>query len=101
MDVKIILKTHLHQKSKHILSGFLISTLSLFRSIENKYNVHIGKDCVFCEFLREHAMKITNFKKIKMKLFTKEQQESYQNQQICYICKEKFENNYFERQKIQ
>ena len=28
----------------------------------------------FCEFLREDAMKIINFKKKKMKLLTKEQQ---------------------------
>ena len=28
-----------------------------------------------CEFLREHAIKINNFKKKKMKLLTKEQQE--------------------------
>ena len=29
-----------------------------------------------------------------MKLLTKEQQESYENEEICYICKEKFENKY-------
>ena len=48
----------------------------------------------FCEFFREHAMKIINFKKKKMKLLIKEQQESYGNAKICYICKEKFENEY-------
>ena len=50
-----------------------------------------SKDCVkrFCEFLREHAMKIINLKKIKMKLLTKEQQESYGNAKICYICEKK------------
>ena len=39
-------------------------------------------------------MKIINFKKKKMKLLTKEQQESYGNANICYICKGKFENKY-------
>ena len=29
-----------------------------------------------------------------MKLLTKEQQESYENAKICYICKVKFENRY-------
>ena len=43
----------------------------------------------FCEFLREHAMKRINFKKKTMKLLTKEQQESYENAKICYICTEK------------
>ena len=47
----------------------------------------------FCEFLKEQALKIINFKKTKMKLLTKEQ-ESYENAKICYICKEKIENKY-------
>ena len=46
----------------------------------------------FCEFLREHKMKIINFKKKTIKLLTKEQQKSYENAKFCYICKEKFEN---------
>ena len=46
----------------------------------------------FCEFLREHQMRIINFKKKKMKLLTKEQQKLNENAKICYICKEKFEN---------
>ena len=29
-----------------------------------------------------------------MKLLAKEQQESYENAKICYICKEKFEKKY-------
>ena len=55
-----------------------MSTISSFRSIENKHDVYRGKDCMkkFYEFLRQHAMKIINFK--KKKLSTKEQQESYE-----------------------
>ena len=48
----------------------------------------------FCEFIREHAMKIISFDKKKMKLLTKEQQESYENAKICYICKEKLRNKH-------
>ena len=45
----------------------------------------------FCEFLRGYAMKIINFKKKKkMKLLTKEQQESNENAKIWHICKETF-----------
>ena len=46
-----------------------------------------GEDCVkkFCKSLREHAMKIINFKKKKMKPLTSKQQESYKNAKIC--CK--------------
>ena len=36
----------------------------------------------FYESLREHAIKIINFKKRKMKLLAKEQQESYENAKI-------------------
>ena len=65
-----------------------------FKRIENKHNVYRGKDCMkkFCESLREPAMKIINFKKKKMKLLKNEQQESYVNSKICYICKDIFEN---------
>ena len=41
-----------------------------------------------CEFLQENTMKIVKFKKKKMKLLTKEQQESFENAKNCYICKE-------------
>ena len=34
-----------------------------------------------------------------MKLLTVNQQESYENAQICYICKEQFENKYFKDKK--
>ena len=80
--------------SEHIPSGFSMSTISSFRSIKNKHDVYRGKDCMknICEFLREHAMKMINFKKKKKRLLTKEQQESDENAKICYICKEKFKN---------
>ena len=44
---------------------------------------------MFCEFLREQAMAMINFQKKKVKLLTREQQESYENAKICKICKEK------------
>ena len=73
-----------------------MSTISSFKSIENKHDVYRGKDCkkMFFESLREQAMKMINFKKKKMKLLTKKQQEFYKNAIICYICTENFENEY-------
>ena len=55
-----------------------MSTILSFKSLANKHDIYRGKDCMkkFCEFLRKHAMKIITFKKKKMKLLTKEQQES-------------------------
>ena len=80
-------------------SGFSMTAISSFKSIENKHDVCRGKDCmkIFCESLREHAIKKINFKKKKMKLLTKEQQESYENAKICYICKEKSEKKYLKK----
>ena len=77
--------------SQHIPSGFSMSIISSFRSRGNKYNAYRGEDCTknFCEFFKEHAMKIINLKKKKMRLLTKEKQESYENAKDCYICKKK------------
>ena len=62
---------------EHIPSGFSMFTISSFSRIENKHDVCRGKDCMkkCCEYLGEHAQKIINFKKKKVKLLTMEQQE--------------------------
>ena len=82
--------------SEHIPLSFSMSTVPYFRSIENKHDMYGGKDCMkkYFEFLREHTIKIFNFRKKIIKLLTTEQQESYENSKICYICKEKIENKY-------
>ena len=48
-------------------SRYSMSTISSFRNIENEHDVYRGKDCMkkFCVSLREHAIKIINFKKRK------------------------------------
>ena len=86
--------------SEYISSAFSMSPISSFRSIENKHDVYSGKDCMkkFCK-LRKHAMKIINFKKKKMKLFTKVQLESYVNAKVYYICKQKITNKYLKDKK--
>ena len=52
---------------EHIPSGFSMFTRHSFRTIENKHDVYRGKDCMkkFCEFLREHAMKLIRLGKKK------------------------------------
>ena len=51
-------------------------TVSSFRSIENKHDVYRRKACMkmFSEFLREHAMKIINFKKKKNEIVNKREE---------------------------
>ena len=74
--------------SEHIPSGFSISTISSFKGIENKHDVYRGKDYmkIFFELLRDHTMKIINFKNKKLKLLKKQQQESNENAKIYNIC---------------
>ena len=59
--------------SKHIPLRFSMSIISSFRSIENKHDVYRGKNCMkkFCEFLREHTVKIINFKMKKNEVINK------------------------------
>ena len=67
-----------------------MSTISSLKTIKNnKYGGNGSKDFMekFCESLKERGLEITNFKKRKMKLLTKKQQELYENAKICCICK--------------
>ena len=43
---------------------FPMSAISSLKSIENKHDVYTGKDSMkkFCEYLKEHAMEVINFK---------------------------------------
>ena len=51
-----------------------------------------GEDCMkrFCKDLKEHATKIINCEKKVMAPLTKEEEEDYNNQEFCYICKKEF-----------
>ena len=74
MDKKNYLEnSSIAKVSKHIRSGFSVSTISSFRSIESKHDVYRGQDCMkkFCESLRQHTIKIITFNNKKTKLLTK------------------------------
>ena len=77
---------------------FSISMISSFKIIEGKHDANRRRDCrkKNCQFLREHAMKIVNFKK-KSKLLRKGHQESYQMQ---IISKEKLKSRYMKDKKV-
>ena len=81
--------------SNFFLSGISMSSISLFKIIENKHDVYRDKDCMkmFCESLSEQSIE-TNFKKKKMNLLSNEQQKLYQNTKICYIFKKEFEDKH-------
>ena len=85
----------------HIPSGFSMTTISSFKSIENKYAVNRGKDCMkkFCQSLRKHTVKIIIFTKKKNKIINKRTAATYENEKICCICKGKYENKHVKDKK--
>ena len=44
----------------------------------------------FCKDLREHARKITYYGKKELIPLTDEENKSYKEQKVCYICKKEF-----------
>ena len=58
-------------------------------------NYYRGEDCMarFCKDLREHATKIINYEKKDMIPLTKKEEENYNNQKVCYICKKEFDKS--------
>ena len=86
--MKIILKNQL-KVGEHISSSLSIFTNLSFNEIENKHHVWKGRDYMkkSCGCLKNHARKVINLKKNKMKFLTNE--ESYENAKIYFICKKK------------
>ena len=78
--------------NKHTPSGYSIFTHCSFDKSKNKLNYYRGEDCMkrFCKDLRDHATKIINCEKKDMIPLTKKEEENYNNQKICYICKKEF-----------
>ena len=81
--------------NKHTPSGYSIYTHCSLDKSKNKLNYYRGQDCMkrFCKDLKEHAKKIINCEKKDMISLTKEEEEDYNNQKVCYICKKEFIND--------
>ena len=81
-------KSYTEKKTVHKASGYSLITCCSFDKSENERKYYRGKDCmkIFCEDLKDQAMKIINYEKKEMTPLTTEEKESYENQQICYIC---------------
>ena len=81
--------------NKHTPSGYSIFTSCSFDESKNKLNYYRGKVCTerFCKDLKELATRIINYEKKKIIPLTKEEKINYNDQQICYICKKKFDKS--------
>ena len=73
-------------------SGWAMFKRCYFNKKENKLYYYRGKDCIeeLCKKLKESAMEIINFEKKEIIPLTHEANNFYNEQEICYICKEKF-----------
>ena len=62
---------------EYIPSGFPMSTILSFKSIEKMYDIYRGTDCMkkFCESLKEHAIEVINFRKKKNEVINKQTSE--------------------------
>ena len=81
--------------NKYAPSGYSIFTHCSFDKLKNKLNYYRGEDCMkkFCKDLREHATKIINYEKKDMIPLTKKEEENYNDQKVCYICKKEFDKS--------
>ena len=81
-------KSYTEKKAKHTPSGYLLFTNCSFDETKNKLDFYRGKDCMekFCKDLRDHAMKIINYKEKEMIPVTDKETTSYEKQKVCYIC---------------
>ena len=81
--------------NKHTPSDYSIFTHCSFDKSKNKLNYYRGEDCItkFCKDLREHATKTINYEKKDMIPLTKKEEENYNNQKVCSICKKEFDKS--------
>ena len=77
-----------------------------FDEKENKLDDYREKDCIekFCKMLNEHATKIINYEEKEIIPLTDEESKSYEGQEACHTCIEKFymdedDENYKNRKK--
>ena len=64
-----------------------------FDETKNKLDYYRGKDCMekFCKDWRQHTMRMFNYEKKRNEItLTDEENKSYEEQKVCYICKKEF-----------
>ena len=81
-------KSYTIAKALHKPSGYSLITCCSFDKTENRQTYYRGRDCMkrFCDDLKEHVIRITNFEMKPMIDLTEEEKESYEHQQLCHIC---------------
>ena len=85
-------ESYAEKEARHEPSGWSMFIRCSFDEKENKLNYYRGKDCIekLCKKLKESATDIINREKKEMVPLTHEVKIFYNEQEIYYICKEKF-----------
>ena len=88
-------KSYTEKKAEHEPSGYSRVKCCSFDKPRTECSYYIDQDCIkiFCRDLKDSAMNIINHEKKDIIPLTNEEKESYENQQICYICEEEFCTN--------
>ena len=85
-------KCYTQKKATYTPLDYSLVTCCSFDKSKNERKYYRGEDCVemFCNNLENQAVKIINCEKKQMIPLTNEEKESYENQNICYICEKEF-----------
>ena len=84
-------KSYTEKKAKHMLSGYSCITCCSFDASKNEHRYYREKNCMemFCKDLRDQVMKIINYEKKEVISLTNKENESYEKQKVCHICKKR------------
>ena len=82
-------KSYTEWKAKHEPLGLAMFTKYSFDATKNKLDYYRVIDCIkiFCKKLKDHALKIINYEKKEMIPLSEEENKSYEEQEVCHLCK--------------
>ena len=89
------MKNFLQRKKMDTPSGYSLFTNCSFDTTKHKLDCYRGEDCMesFCKDLRDHAVNIISYKEKEIIPLTDKENESYEKQKVCQICKKEFITN--------
>ena len=100
-------KSYTEKKAMHEPSGWSMAIICSFDKKENKLNYYRGKDCIekLCKKIKESTNEIINCKKKEIIPLNNEENNIYNKQKICHICKENFcldkdDKNYINKKEV-
>ena len=100
-------KSYTGKKAIHETSGWTMAKICSFDKKENKLYHYREKDCIenLCKKLKKEALELINYKKRDIIPLTQEENNRYNEQEICYKCGEKFcmdkdDKDYINKKKV-